>query len=70
MTTVATPAVDPRDNEPASSAQTWALRCALKKDYRGAGLTRGQASKLLDDHNKATGYVKKPKGRAIEPAQG
>lgn len=55
---------DPRANEPASKQQTWALRLATGKDYRNAGLTRKQASDLLNEANQKSGYVYKgkPKG--------
>lgn len=38
---------------PATKRQTWALFCATKKDYRNAGLTRAQASALLEEANRA-----------------
>jgi hypothetical protein len=64
---------DPRAKEAASSAQTWAIRCATGKDVRALNLTRGQATEMLNEANEKSGYVKQPKMKsspAIEPAQG
>ncbi len=47
-------------NGPATKRQTFALFCATKKDYRGAGLTYQQASDLLSETNSQTGYAKQP----------
>lgn len=36
-------------DEPATSRQLWALFCMTKKDYRGKGLTKQQASDLIGE---------------------
>jgi len=41
---------------PATSRQLWALFCATKEDHRDKGLSKQEASDILNDHNKRTGY--------------
>lgn len=36
-------------NAPATRKQLWALFCITKEDHRGKGLTKGEASKLIDE---------------------
>lgn len=38
-------------DDPATSRQLWALFCITKKDYRGKGLTKQQASDLIGELN-------------------
>lgn len=38
-------------DDPATSRQLWALFCMTKKDYRGKGLTKQQASDLISELN-------------------
>ncbi len=45
----------------ASKQQTWALFCITKKDYRNAGLTYEQASKLIEEFNKNKPAATAPK---------
>lgn len=62
---------DPLANEPATNQMTWALKLATGIDYRNKGLTRTEASVILDEANKKNGYSKKGKplgSKAIEAA--
>lgn len=45
----------------ATSRQYWALRCATGIDYRGQNLTMEQASQMIAEANKKSGYVKSGK---------
>lgn len=48
-------------HEPASDRLLWALRSATKIDYRGKGLTKAQATLMLEAANAAKGYTGKAK---------
>lgn len=49
------------DVKMATNAQTWALYCIYKKDYRGAGLTYDEADRLIKEGNKKKGNTPTPK---------
>lgn len=50
-------------NDPASNKQLWALFCITKKDHRGLGLTKGEASDLIAE----LGGKKKSNGKKATP---
>lgn len=57
-------AVDNPD-EPATSRQLWALFCITKKDWRKEGLTKGEASAMIQKYNEEG-----KGGRDVTPAKG